>query len=120
MLRFKRTNEILNSPWFGGSFDTNSHSLPVKEPWSLSRPPEFFDIEIWEELHQEEGILGVYAAWNPYTDLYAIVHKLHVGIEQGIEVFYGDESVEQVINRCKELGVSLEITQQWVDATQVS
>jgi hypothetical protein len=117
-MRFKRFENILNSPWHSGIFDPQIKSLPVSEPWKDTRTPTIDDIDIWEELHFEEGNLGVYAAWHPHTEFYIITYNLFMGMQKGIEKFFGPDAVDQVINRCKDLGVTLESKQIWVDPNQ--
>jgi hypothetical protein len=36
-MKFKRFENILNSPWYSGIFDPQIKSLPVSEPWKDTR-----------------------------------------------------------------------------------
>lgn len=107
---FKTTQYIFNNPW-GVELDniipvSNSY-LPPKTNWSANEPPTIKDIKTWEQLYYKSGEVGIYAAWNPYTDFYIIVHNLFINTPFGVEIFHGINAADNVWNRAKELGIEL-------------
>lgn len=107
---FKTTQYIFNNPW-GAEFDalipTPTSSNPPKENWKETKPPKLSDIKLWEEIYYKTGEIGIYGAWDPYTNFYIIVHNLFINTSAGIEIFSGDNADDEVWNRAKELGIEL-------------
>jgi hypothetical protein len=109
---FKTTQTIFNSAW-GEEFEDDqitsvpAHFLPTKEIWNLEREMTISDVKFWEQIYYKSGDIGVYAAWNPYGELYMIVHNLFINTTFGLETFYGEEAVNDVWKRAEELGVVL-------------
>jgi hypothetical protein len=78
MARFKLTENIfLNS---GEVFDENmidnpNLRFPQNTMWSENRPMKIEDVDIWEVIIEHGGPFGVYAAWQPYGELYIVLDK---------------------------------------------
>lgn len=85
MPRWKATEQIINLHKDGEVFDENwmnYHSIfqYMPEPilWTEKRPPRVDEIDIWEVISEESngrGLTGVYAAWQPYAELYVVTHN---------------------------------------------
>jgi len=79
MTMFRTTEQIFKG---GLHFDQNWLELP---PWMLERPeptPWFGqkdmtieDVDFWEVLFESGGGNGLYAAWQPYGEIYLIRHN---------------------------------------------
>ena len=109
---FKTTQSIYNTPWDMEIEDDKSqhipaHFLPNKVVWSEDRPMTVDDVRLWEQIYYKSGDIGVYAAWDPYGDLYMIVHNLFINTTFGVEIFYGTDAADEVWKRASDLGVNL-------------
>lgn len=117
---FKTTEEIKNSAWWPINFlvgDTikNNPSLPDRQYYFHRSDLTFEKVNLWEVLYYEPGSVGIYGAWDPYTEFFIIVHNLFVDMPEGIEVFYGQGAIRNLVNRAKELGIELPIGTVWID-----
>lgn len=83
--------------------------LPYSKKWDYSRELDIDDIELWEVIYEENGQIGVYAAWYPHAEFYMIIHK------QDISLYYGKGSYKAVIEKIKELGLPIGLNKVWVD-----
>lgn len=104
---FKTTDEILNSPWKEGQVMPD---LPIRHEWVKSRKIEFSDVTIWEQIYFQPGNIGIYAAWSPYVEMYAITYNL-LG---HYEIYSGESAGNQVYQRAHLLGISLPVNTVWV------
>jgi len=117
---FRTTAEILSAVWNQRDFNLTSvpsypTELPDKQSW-LHRSDLTFDrVEVWETLYYKGGVMGMYAAWNPYAEFFVITHTLFLDSAAGVEIFYGQGATRQFYNRAKELGVELPIGPVWVE-----
>lgn len=111
---FKTTNDILNNPWANDA-DFCVDELPIKEEWIVDTPATFDDIQVWEQIYNQPGNIGVYAAWSPYVEIYIIVYNLFVKSPYGIEVFLGANASEQIIEKMQELDVDLTTNYVWIN-----
>lgn len=82
---------------------------PLKFPpkWENDNLPLLEDIVIWEELHYEAELIGIYAAWSPYADCYLIAYNQFCNSHWHFEFFVGEHAVQQVYDRAVSLGISL-------------
>jgi hypothetical protein len=46
--------------------------MPEPTMWTENRPPRVDEIDIWEVITEMSGPIGVYAAWQPYAELYVV------------------------------------------------
>jgi len=108
---FKTTQHIFNNPWGPELLDiptpVSANNLPNKSNWPGEYLMSIADVKLWEQIYYKTGEIGIYAAWDPYDEYYIIVHNLFINSKFGIEEFYGSESVNNVWNRAKELGIEL-------------
>lgn len=102
------TSEIFKNPW--GEIEKES-SYPKRTPskWLEETDYRFEDIRLWEEIFYQPGLIGVYVAWDPYEELYIIVHNLHL-TKKYVEIYQGIDAVEEIIDRCKDFGINLDYT----------
>ena len=99
----KTTDEILNNPWGEISKD---QTYPDRTPLKFfpNKDLNFCDVCEWEEILYIKGIIGIYAAWDPYEEFYILVHNLHLS-SKFIEVYNGNHGVDKLIDRCRDLGI---------------
>jgi hypothetical protein len=101
----KTTEEIFEDPWGVDKKDVvNPKRTPAK--WSHTSQLTFEDVMLWEEIYFQPGAVGVYGAWQPYEDYYAIFHLMHRDVKY-VEIFSGRESIDVLLERCKTFGVIL-------------
>jgi hypothetical protein len=79
MPRWKATEQIINFHHDGEVFDENWMNydrifqyMPEPKPWTETRPPRVDEVDIWEVISEMSGPVGVYAAWQPYAELYIV------------------------------------------------
>lgn len=78
MARFKSTHNIFVDA--GEVFDENMIDNPLlcfpnNSPWKGNRPLQIEDVDVWEVIVEHGGPFGIYAAWQPYGELYIVVDK---------------------------------------------
>jgi hypothetical protein len=131
MPQFKTTYNILKKYDEDEAFDPNWMDsdklvLPPKLDWDYSRELTVEDIDLWEMLYEGDMGVGVYVAWMPYAEFYMITTGIDnnaavrriKGIpyyDRTIETFYGAGAQQRVYKRATELGIKLNVTQEWVD-----
>ena len=106
---FKSTPNILENPWKHGVPNITYTSPPPKTEWNYDRDPTIHDIILWEQIYYEAGNIGVYAAWDPYVDLYMVTYNLFINLPAGIKCFYGKDSIDKIIKIAKDIGTDIEI-----------
>jgi hypothetical protein len=79
MPRWKTTEQIINLSKDGEVFDENWMNydkvfqyMPKPTLWTENRVPRFEEIDIWEVISETSGPVGVYAAWQPYAEVYVV------------------------------------------------
>ena len=109
----KTTLEIFNDPW---DIDKKPEVNPQRTPmrWINTTAITFDDIKLWEQIYFCPGAIGVYAAWEPYENFYAVFHLLHKD-KKFVEIFDGSDAVNSLINKCQNFGVVLPIKNILVD-----
>jgi len=101
----KTTEEIFEDPWAVSKKDAvNPKRTPAK--WHLTTQLTFEDVELWEEIYLQPGLIGIYGAWQPYEDYYAIFHLMHRNTKY-VEIFLGDDAIDALLERCKNFGIIL-------------
>jgi hypothetical protein len=107
------TEQILSSSWN----ENKNEVFPLRTParWFGTTPPGLDDIKLWEEIFYQPGLIGVYVSWEPYEEFYIIVHLLHLD-KQFIEVFYEDDAVDRVLERCKYFNIMLPSKEIFVES----
>ena len=121
---FKTTEEILTAQW-------NDEEIRVElDPSKLEPPPpkqfgvympdlKIKDIRLWETLYYKGGSIGIYAAWDPYSEFFLITYNLFLGTSAGIEVFEGPGAIRKVYLKAKELGIDLDVGEIWVESENI-
>ena len=82
MPRWKATEQIINLHRDGEVFDENWMNydsifqyMPEPTKWTENRPPRVDEVDIWEVITETSGPVGVYAAWQPYAELYVVTNR---------------------------------------------
>ena len=115
-------DEVFESSWM----DSDKLQLPPRIDWDYKRELFIEDIDIWEVLYQQEGSVGVYAAWCPYAEFYMITTGADWSnkpfeidgrqyMHKNIETFYGPEAQKKTYARAKELGIDLPVYKNWAE-----
>jgi hypothetical protein len=68
------------------------------------------NVMFWEQLYYKPGTVGIYVAWNPYTEFYLIVYNLYSHLDQGIKTFYGKNAHNEVKTLASQMGIILTTT----------
>ena len=108
-------DEVFETSWM----DRDQIYLPPTVDWDYQREMQIEDVDIWEVLYQQGGSVGVYAAWCPYAEFYMITLWGLMSMDNRIETYYGPDAEKQTYERALELGIPLQITQKWVDDSQL-
>ncbi len=121
---FKTTDEILQSHWNDQEFrvsttPNNLTVLPDRQHGLHMYDLTVEDIRLWETLYYEGGSIGIYAAWDPYSEFFIITYNLFLDSPAGIEVFSGPGAIRRLYLKAKELGVDLEVGEIWVEPENV-
>ena len=108
---FKSTYQILNNPWKEDAPNIDPFPVirPPSSPWKIDRPIDLDDIELWEQIHYEPGVIGIYAAWNPKDELYLITYNCFLGERSGYKLFRGNDAVDNILEELKMLGISIPV-----------
>lgn len=115
-------DEVFESKWM----DSDQLVLPPKVDWDYQRELQIEDVDIWEVLYEASHAIGLYAAWLPYAEFYLITTsfnprngpKIINGIpywDKNFETYYGAGAQQQVLKRCKEIGIPYRLHNTWVD-----
>jgi hypothetical protein len=107
MIIFKTTKQILDAPWNTG---VEAEEYPFKHEWLLDRRPMFEDVKIWEQIYFQPGNIGIYAAWSPYVEVYAIYY----GALGYLEKITGLDAGKKVYDIATNIGITLPINRVWV------
>lgn len=74
-----KNNEIFDENWM--NYDSIFQYMPEPAPWTELRQPTTDEIDVWEvisEVSNGKGFIGVYAAWQPYHELYIVTHEYNI------------------------------------------
>ena len=105
---FKTTREILDTPWqYEVTTATLGNIVPDNSYWHYIREIEIEDVKTWEQIYYKGGHVGIYAAWDPYSEFYIIVYNLFIDVPGGIKTFHGPTARSQVEKHAKNLGIDL-------------
>ena len=111
------TYDILRNPWKNDFSDCTQTAI-TKLPPSWQSPQEITidDVIFWEQLYFKPGNIGIYVAWNPYTEFYMVVHNLYSYTAHGIKTFVGDSAHEKLLNYVAPFKINLEVKKVWVES----
>ena len=118
MSLFVTTQEIFSNPWNEEFKDSTVPSvLPPRRELLHDNILQIEDVQLWEKIYYEPGLLGIYASWDPFGELYMITYNLFIETDFGIETFYGPTAATDVAEKAKTLGIFLEINKIWINKT---
>jgi len=83
-------------------------NLPDRDYWIGLSEININDVTLWEKIFYKAGLIGVYAAWNPYADFYIVTFNFFPKNKHIIE-FYKTET--DVIKRLADLNVNIPVNQ---------
>jgi hypothetical protein len=112
---YRTTQEIFADAWEDINNISSTSQFPQREYCNSWYNLTYKDINLWELIYHIPGGISVYAAWNPYTEFYIIVHDLFKTLPCGIEQFYGSNAEMQIVERLKKFGVALPENQVWIN-----
>mgnify|MGYP001155098050 CR=1 FL=1 len=94
----KVTKDIINNLWCKNPITP----VVIRNPMSKksSNNIKFEEVDVWEEIYLEKGNVGIYAAYEPYSDFYMIIYN-----DVPIKEFYKSEN--DICVRAAELGIVL-------------
>ena len=118
-------DEVFNPNWM----DSDKVVMPPTKPWDYKKEMTIEDVDIWEVLAECGGGTGIYAAWYPYAEFYLITtgsdfrNQWSAGLngasynymDKFWETYYGAGAQKQVKQRAKELNLSLNNYEIWVE-----
>jgi hypothetical protein len=109
---FNDLSEVFEENWI----DSLTIITPEKKIWDYKRDLKIEDIEVWEVLHEQSGGIGIYAAWLPYAEFYMIRVGWFLEAQgYGVEIYYGPGSMNKVLQRASEMGITLSKNKIWVE-----
>jgi hypothetical protein len=111
LMIFKSTYQILNNPWKEDvpNIDPFPAVRPPSRPWKETRSIKLDDVNLWEQIFYEPGVIGVYAAWDPADELYLVTYNCFLEENSGYKLFYGNTAVDDVIEELKILGINIPV-----------
>jgi hypothetical protein len=112
----KTTKHILNAPFepINNNISANFIHSGLEDPID-DNVPVIDDIVYWQQIYYQPGLIGVYIAHQPKHEFYLIVYNMFVHEPKGVETFFGEDAVLNLLSRCRELGVHLPIDIEWED-----
>lgn len=116
MTVYKSTKHILTNPFekIPSNIDSSYGYPTVHVDWDYQKEISIYDVEIWQQIFYESGVVGIYAAHVPQIEFYFITYNIFIDKEKGIETFYGPGASEATISRAKSLGIELPFTTRYV------
>jgi len=112
---YRTTDEILQSVWENLEDFPNTDLYPAREYCNTWQELTYKDIQLWEMICHIPGGISVYAAWNPYTEFYILVHDLFKKLPCGVEEFYGINAERKIIEKLKTLSIDLSKNTVWIN-----
>lgn len=109
---YKTTNHILSNPYekLPENLDSQFSYYKVEKNVKIKTQLKIEEIKVWEQIYYEPGIVGIYAAHDPNIEFYMITYNFFIDRNFGIETFYGEEGVNAIIHKTKQLGIDLNFT----------
>lgn len=113
MTVYRTTKEILSDSW--EETFPSIDNYPPREYCTTWRDLSYKDINLWEQIYHVPGGISVYAAWDPYTELYILVHDLFKTMPSGIEEYYGIDAERKLLEKLLRLGITLTKNKVWIN-----
>lgn len=111
------TQNILASQW-----EIVTVPLPQTDPqdWHYINRMQPVDVAVWEVIYYEAGVVGVYAAHDPYAEFYAVVPCASCSRLETWKTFWGLSASTQAQQWLKtELSIELTSQQSWVNVIAI-
>jgi thiol-disulfide isomerase/thioredoxin len=108
--RFISSDEIFNH-----NFDKNYCQHISSNNLQTTADPSIADIEIWEEIYYEPGIIGVYAAWDPYCEFYLVYYPILSETNFHSLTFLGVDASDKVQKLLAKYDIQLVTYNIWID-----
>jgi hypothetical protein len=117
LIMFKSTYQILNNPWKEDvpNIDPFPAVCPPSRPWKENRSIELDDVNLWEQIYYEPGIIGVYASWDPKEEFYLVTYNFFLGENTGYKLLRGNSSVDDIVKELQNLGIDIPVNQIKID-----
>lgn len=103
--KFISTIDIKNNSWQIRNYDKNFNSTPPSDKWLFDSLPQINDIHIWEEIYYDPGVIGIYAAWDPYCEFYIIDYPFIKDTDKRFQLFHGFEASGKIQEIVKSYGI---------------
>ena len=110
--RFISSDEIFNH-----KFDKNYCQYISPKKLQTTADPCVVDIEIWEEIYFKPGVIGVYAAWDPYCEFYLVYYPVLSETNFHSLTFSGVDAADKVQKLLEKYDIQLVTNNIWVDET---
>lgn len=73
------------------------------------------DIAVWEEIYFKPGVIGVYAAWDPYCEFYLVYYPVLSETNFHSLTFTGEDASDKVQKLLATYEINLASNNVWVD-----
>jgi hypothetical protein len=73
------------------------------------------DITVWEEIYFKPGVIGVYAAWDPYCEFYLVYYPVLAETKFHSLTFFGKDASNRVQEFLATYDIDLATNNVWVD-----
>ena len=110
--RFISSDEIFNH-----KFDKNYCQHISSKNLQTTADPRVADIEVWEEIYFKSGVIGVYAAWDPYCEFYLVYYPVLSETNFHSLTFFGEDASDKVQKLLAKYDIQLVTNSIWVDET---
>ncbi len=108
--RFISSVEIFNH-----NFDKNYCQHILSNNIQTTVTPGVADIAVWEEIYFKPGIVGVYAAWDPYCEFYLVYYPVLAETNFHSLTFFGEDASDKVQKLLATYDIHLATNNVWVD-----
>ena len=107
------TQNILHSQW---QIQSVPEPTAAQRDWHYVNQMRIEDVETWETVYYQPGVVGVYAAHDPLAEFYAIVPCASCDRRETWRTFWGRAASAEVENWLKnELGIELDSGPAWIN-----
>ena len=110
--RFISSEEIFNH-----KFDKKYCQHISSKNLQITTDPSVADIEVWEEIYFKPGVIGVYAAWDPYCEFYLVYYPVLSETNFHSLTFFGEDASNKVQKLLAKYDIQLVTNNIWVDET---
>jgi thiol-disulfide isomerase/thioredoxin len=110
--RFISSEEIFNH-----KFDKKYCQHISSKNLQITTDPSVADIEVWEEIYFKPGVIGVYAAWDPYCEFYLVYYPVLSETNFHSLTFSGVDASDKVQKLLAKYDIQLVTNNIWIDET---